>query len=230
MLLYQEGEAKLFDLFTGEPKDDPWLTQCFAQVRSNKDLGNVQQFLTDDLNHLVIRPEPWRKARSQLITTFELGGKTYSLEDVGLAYSRPDPSPKLFPQKMSQDKMEGPEGAYTIDGNLYLYSLMKDERSLRLYTPDGKKEFRVLRDDAPNRLAWALSAPFRDIQHVPEKDELIIPDRMTEIESEGGINGTVSMIRWNYKKGTLTRLDTPIIDLFKRSRGQLLPRSPIAVK
>src|SRR5207249_4630719 len=70
ILLYQKGQAKLFDLFTGEPKDDPWLTQCFAQVRSNKDLGNVRQFLTDDLNHLVIRPEPWRKARRQLITTF----------------------------------------------------------------------------------------------------------------------------------------------------------------
>jgi hypothetical protein len=230
ILLYQVGEARLFDLFTGEPKDDPWLTQCFAQMRSSKDLGNVRQFLTDDLNYLVISPEPWQKAKRQMAKTFEFAGKTFSREDVGLAYSRPDPSPKLFPQKMSQEKMEGPEGAYTIDGNLYLYSLMKDERSLRLYTPDGKKEFRVLRDDAPDKLAWQLSAAFWKIQHAPEKDELIIPDHSSEIRSKDGINATVSMIRWNYKKGTVTRQDTPIIDLFKRSRGQLLPRSPIAVK
>jgi hypothetical protein len=230
ILLYQKGEAKLFDLFTGEAKDDPWLTQCFAQARSNKDLKYARLVVTDDLNYLVIIPMKILNRGQPEIQTFQQNGKTYDCAEFGLAYSRPDPSPKVFSRTKEEQKRDAPDGAYSIDGDLYLYSLIESARSLCLHTPDGKKDFRVQRDDAPGRFAWELSAPFADIQHVPEKDELIIPDHTSEIHAKDGIHATVCMIRWNYKKSTTTRQDTPIVELFKRSGGQLRPRSPIAVK
>ena len=35
MLLYQNGEAKLYDLFTGEAKEDSWVHKQFCQSADN---------------------------------------------------------------------------------------------------------------------------------------------------------------------------------------------------
>jgi hypothetical protein len=102
---------------------------------------------------------------------------------------------------------------------------MNEKQNLRLHPLDGKEEFRA---DANGNPAWPLYR-YLQMQHVPARNELVIFDH-NKITREAHANETVIVIRWNYKKGTVTRLDTPIIELFRRSGVHLLPRSPIAAK
>jgi hypothetical protein len=225
ILLFQNGQATLSDLFTGQPKDDPWLTNAFAHAHSIKNFKNVRYHLTDDLNHLVLCPMAiWNDKfgpSGKTHETFDLDGKTHTRADVGLAYSRPDPAPKLFPRKMEPGQSfldEGPRDAFSINGKLYL--LMTDEKALRLYTPDGSKEFRL---DAHGKPQWPLY-PFLQLQHAPANNELIIFDT-NEITRTAGPNETVSVIRWNYQTATLTRHNVPVLKLFDRDAAQFKPRA-----
>ena len=228
--LYSAGaKAQLFDLFTGEQKEDAWLTRAFADARSIKDLNNVRFFLTDDLNHLVVSPMAiWNTGlgpEQRIIEDFELNGKTYKRSDVGLAYSRSDSAPTLFSRTMTEKGFldEGPHGAFSIEGRLFLF--MNDEKSLRLYTPDGKKEFRLTSDGKP---VWPIY-PFLQMQHDPARDKLFIFDTSV-LEGKMGLNLIVRVFEWNYKAGNIVRHDVPIGELFKESWGKLQPRSVIGVK
>jgi len=225
-LLYRNGAAQLFDLFSGEPKQDAWLTDCFAEARSIKDLSNVRLFLTEDLNHLVVSPmEQWNNGHST-VTTFTLRGKTYRRADYGLAYSRPLAEPAVFPRQLDPAQgflAEAPHGAFSIDSKLFL--LMNDEKSLRLYTPEGKQEFHLVANGKP---LWP-SYPFLRLQHAPANDELVFFDT-NEITRSSGPDEAVIVSRWKYRSGTVARREVRIIDLFERRAGGLLPKSLVAVK
>ena len=107
ILLFQNGKAECLNLFTGEPKDDGWLTQRFAEARSIENLDNVRLFLTEDLKHLVVSPMAiWNDSLRKTYEAFDFDGKTYRRADVGLAYSRPSEKPLLFKRHM--DKQAGP--------------------------------------------------------------------------------------------------------------------------
>jgi hypothetical protein len=222
-LAYRNGAAQLFDLYTGEAKEDAWLTKCFAEARSVKDLSNVRLFLTEDLNHLVVSPvQGWYNGH-EMVTTFTLRGKTYKRGDFGFAYSRPAPEPIVFPRKLDPNFLaEEPHGAFTIDSQLFL--LMNDEESLRLYTPDGKREFRLAASGKP---LWP-TYPFLRLQHAPANEELIFFDH--PITRDSVPNESVLVSRWRYRAGTVARRDVHVIELFERRAARLVPKSVIPVK
>jgi hypothetical protein len=227
VLFYRDGTAALFDAFTGDAKDDPWLTTCFKHAHSIKDFTNLRTYLTNDLNHLVVCPEPTSGTAAMLLT-FKLDGKTYKRSEVGLAYIRPTLAPTIFSNV--QKRLFGrPHGAVSIDGELYLF--MNEENELILYSPDGKKTCRV-----------AATDPGFDLQHVPADDEIIlfqdeVAAFVNSVIHEKGQkktfqpdNNTLSVIRWKYRENTITRDDTRIIDLFEQSGGELRPRAVIGVR
>jgi hypothetical protein len=226
LLLFQDGKANLFDIFTGERKEDEWLTKCFAHVRSIKDFRNVRHYLTDDLNHLVASPASIFNNFHKAIEHFELDGKTYKRSDFGLAYSRPTTSPVLFRRKIETEQdlfCEPPRGVYSIEGKLYLFT--NDNLCLRLYTPDETKEFRTNPGEKPQ---WPLY-PYVKTQHIPGSNELIFFDS-NYLTARPITKTVVSVIKWNYKNRTVDRYDTNLVDLFEIADGQLRPRSIIGIK
>ena len=134
-LLRQSRIVQLFDLHTGERKDDPWLTGCFAQARSIPRFENVSYSLTEELDHLVVSPQPeWNDGTRDGVETFELDGRTWRRAEVGIAYRRPDPTPHVFRRTSAAeggDTWNSPRDAFTFDGELRLFSF--DGRVLRLW-------------------------------------------------------------------------------------------------
>jgi hypothetical protein len=207
--------------------DDPWLTQRFAEARSIRDLNNVRIFLTEDLRYLVVSPMAiWNHFQDGRDEIFEFDGRTHTRADVGLAYSRPAAKPQLFRQNLDDQagfNAEPPHGAFSIDGELYLF--MSDKTMLRLYTPDGRKETIVR---ATPDLKWH-DAPYPTIQHAPDAHELVLFET-NEITLQEHQNEIVIVIRWNYAKNVVTRTEVPIRDLFMRKGGKLRPKSAQAVR
>jgi hypothetical protein len=225
-VMYHHGKAECFDLFTGEPKEDVWLTRCFAQARSIKDLNNIRLFLTNDLKYLVVSPmDIWNTGR-ELIKTFDLDGRTYKRADVGLAYARGSEKPLVFPRKMDEHAgflAEAPHGAFSIGEKLYLF--MSDETMLRLYTPNGREE--IVSKATPG-VHWK-AIPYPQIQHAPAANELVMFES-NEISAKAEANEVISVIRWDYRKNVVTRDDVPLKDIFAHRGGQLRPKSALPVK
>lgn len=224
ILSYLGGQAKLVDRLAGADKPDEWLSNCFAQVHSIKNFENVRYFLTDDLNYLVVRPEAiWNTGRGPIISTFEFGGTTYNRADVGLAYSRPDPTPQIFQRAPNPSFLDQePHGAFSINGRLYLF--MHDTKSLRLYTPDGKTEFRLTATSQPD---WPTYS-FVETQHLAAENQLVLFGS-DDLGREVGLH-EVSVNIWNYKSGTMAHKVAPLNELFESSWGQLRPISSTLVK
>jgi len=226
ILLYQDGNAKLYDLFTGEQKEDPWLTKSFADARKIKDLDNVRLFLTDDLNHLVVSPtDICNYGNGHRVEDFNYDGKTYKRSDFGLAYNRPDSRPLLFPRKLGEAFFhdEEPSGAYSIDGTLFLF--MKDIESLRLSSLDGSKEFHLNANGNPQ---WP-TYPYLQMQQPATGDRLIIFESGV-LKLKMGLDETLYIIDWKYKANEISTQELKIGGLFKESWGEYKPLSTIGVK
>jgi hypothetical protein len=223
VLLYQNGKAELFDRFTGEAKADPWLTGSFAQARAIKDFGNVKYFLTDDLNHLVASPASMWNTGGKLVKTFDFGGTTYTRAEVGIAYSRPDPAPRIFRRNSSDNFLaQEPHAAFSIDKLLYLF--MHDEKSLRLYTPDGQKKFLL---NATGQPEWP-TYPFVETQQLEQENQLVIygsDDMEREVLSH-----EIILNIWSYKRGSMEHKVIALKELFESSLGQLRPKSAVQAK
>jgi hypothetical protein len=212
-LIYQDGEAKLYDLFTSLPKEDSWLTTSFVQLRAIKDQGDVFMFLTDDLNCVVVGPMSTNKSK-----TFDFGGKTYQRADVVTVLHRPVGAPELFPQMFN-----GPYGAFSIKNELYLFK--SDWHSLRLYKPDGTKEFRVATAGIP---AWE-SISYPQMQCQPSTNEIFL---FSSNDPTVGVSLYEHLLvtRCNYGNNTVTNDDVPIIDLFDQTAfGDFAPKSAMRV-
>ena len=226
ILLFQNGKAECFDLFTGKPRDDAWLTQRFAEARSIANLNNVRVFLTEDLEHLVVSPMAiWNDFPRKTYEAFDFNGKTYRRADVGLAYSRPSEKPLLFKRHMDDQAgflAEPPHGAFSIKGELFLFA--SDDATLRLYTPDLQKEI-VAR--ASSGVKWE-SVPFPQIQHAEAANELVM-FASNDITARAGPNEIMHVLRWNYVTNKLTQDDAKIIDLFETRGGQLKPKSLVPI-
>lgn len=224
-VLREDGKTACFDLFTGEPIDDPWLSKRFAEARSIETLNNVRLFLTDDLNHLVVSPiESWNQA-GRLHKWFKLDGVTYVRSEAGLAYSRPAEKPVVFERRLEDDEFwlaQGPHGAISIAGQLFL--LERNETMMRLYTPDLGKE--IVTHEPPEE-GWEYNR-FMHFQHIAEAKELVL-FATNEITATARPDETMRVLRWRYETNTLTHADARIVDLFALTNGQLKPKSIVPI-
>lgn len=225
-LIYQGGAAKLYDLFTGEAQDDPWITASFAHARSIPTLENLSTFVTEDRNHLVVSPMAIWNRDGRIFETFDLDGKTMKRSEVGLAYSRPEAKPTLFARKLDDPgnwRSEAPNGAVAIGKDLYLFAY--EDTSLRLYRPDSSLEFRAQSDGGP---AWPIHN-VRSMRHRPESSELVL-FVTGELDASTIETMPVTVVRWSYRTGAIARDDVRVKDLFEPRGDQLRPKSAIAVK
>jgi hypothetical protein len=225
MLIYEKGEATLYDVFTGESKDDNWLTTSFADARSIKNLNNIRIFLTDDLNYLVV--SPWGTTgdgQGGVLKTFDLNGKTYNRADSVLIYRRPQANAQLIVRKPGEKEyqQEAPHGIFSIGGELYFF--MNDQHALRLYRPDGTKEFHV---DANGNAPWETAA-FPQIQFSRKDDEIILYSG-NDTTAEIGPNEHVKVLMWKYLTNDLTQNDIPLINLFESRSGHYQAKTAIPI-
>lgn len=225
-LIYRNGKAQLFNAFTGELKEDEWLTTCFAEARSIKDLNNVRAFLTEQLDYLVVVPMGgWNDGHGKTYETFDYDDKTHKRGEVGLVYQRAELKPVLYTRKYDAETFaeEMPRNTFSIDGRLYFFE--QDELSIQLRTPDKSHEIRF-DSKTPD---WRLPRG-GDVLHLPEANELVFFDTNDVADLDTLWNETVSVFRWNYRTNATSRVDSRILDLFNRRGGSLTPKSAIPVK
>jgi hypothetical protein len=226
-LLRTGRSVQLYDLFTGERRDDPWLTGCFAHARSIRRFENVAYYLTEELDHLVVAPvAKWNTGGREPVTTFELDGKTYRRGEVGIAYSRPDPTPHLFPRRQTAEPDPwpiGPDDAFSFDGELRLFSF--DERVLRLCRPDGSGEV-VL--DVGEALAKKFLFNDRAI-HLPATQQLLI-FHYGEVSPDTDHRATVGVATWDLAANAITDREVRLADQFELRDGELRPKHAIPVR
>ena len=220
VLIFHDGKARLFDQFTGEERDDPWLTRSFAAARSIKYLNNIGCHLTDDLNYLVVSPEEiWNDGRGHIHETFDYRGETHRRGAVGLAYRRGVEEPTLFKRPLpGADHFHGsdPYNAFSIGGDLYL--LTATDHQLTLTAPASGRRYEV---EAPPGKDFGV-VRFRDARHDPARGEVVL--------FGSDLEANITVVRWDYAKGRIRWDEVPMRPAFEQKGNQLEPRSALPIR
>jgi hypothetical protein len=123
---YEAEVARLYDMRTGEQKDDPWLqaalTDFRTRAKTNGALYNVRLWLSDDLTHLVVAPDAGRVYRDGTPAKFENAGKQFSGDDYGLDYARPNPQTQIISKHFGMNGISQAqvEGVFMVQGEPFL--------------------------------------------------------------------------------------------------------------
>jgi hypothetical protein len=214
MLLYQDGVTRLYDLYTGQEKNDPWLTARFTESRQIPKFENVNAYLTDDLDHLVVSPKSsWNEAPGLDHQTFDFHGKTYSRANYFLCTDRPEPNLGIVQRKDEEPESleEAPNGALTIDKQLML--MFTSQSTIRLYRRDGTV---VYHSEEAVPSGWANGT--LGTTNMAAEGKLVFFN--VDLNNEDQVmNRHIALIIWDYRHGLITSYIVPIIDLFKESGG-----------
>lgn len=219
MLLRQDEVTQLFELETGQVRNDRWLTDSFTHARTIENFGNVRFILTEDLRHLVVNPEPIWNTNGVLHETFQHERVARNRADFILVYSRPDPKPALVKREDLPERMTislPPDGAFSIDGKLLLFSGEAGKMSLR--SLEGEDVHIASISSEP-------LAAYLNLDHFPAAGELI----MFELTAATEPGRTVTILRWKYRESTISRITVPIADLFLKDGDELRPRKLLHV-
>jgi hypothetical protein len=222
MLLYQKDMARLFDLYTGQEKADPWLTTRFAESRRIPKFENVLTFFTDDLDHLVVSPRAiWNEGpRTAMHETFDFGGKTLSRAECFLCADRPEPALGVVYRKSDQREFlaEAPTAAYTIDHQLML--MYASANAVLLYRRDGTI---VYHTEAKVPAGWRNGA-FGTL-HIPVAGQFIFfYVDMEHMDEDQIMDRYVALNMWDYRRGLVSSYVVPVVDLFRGDLGRYVVR------
>ena len=216
-----DGKTRAYDLFTGTAKDDPWLTEAFADLCGRADFQNTVTWLTDDVKYIVARPQDMHNVGGgKMIEQFVFDGRQYSRAEFGLVYTRPQTKPALF-RKPASDAMflfKPPQGAFSIDGELMLLEVA--DSSLRLFSPDGTTRFEWVKHDS---LRWtAGNVPDKQLDAAAGRLVFFSFLRDPDDNNYGGDHEVV--VVWDYKLGKLRREIVELSELFDVKDGAYEPK------
>jgi hypothetical protein len=222
---YNGEGPHLYDLQTGEAKDDPWLEAILTdyRARTKVDLGNSGIWLTDDLNHLVIMPNAWRQnspnpehLNDQLITAFRDGGQSYAMQDYALAYDRPALQSRVFhkPAGKMNATNGGVKGVFVIQGELLM--LTELDGIDKLADLDGATHFQV---------AMPAHVGFGNVIQQADQDRLFFvdPEDLWNVSPSGLPLHVVDITAWYYLDGRVEHQRLNLEDIFTLSLGQYRP-------
>ena len=215
-----DGKTRAYDLFTGFPKADAWLTESFADLRGRRDFHNTVTWLTDDLKYIVSRPQALHNDHGRRIESFDFNGITYPRAEYGLLYTRPQTEPVVFRKPASDAPLlaEPPHGAYSIDGELLLLEI--GSGSLRLFTPDGNTRFEWTKRES---LRWDVgNAPFRQIDIA--RGRLVFFTFLRDPDDQNYGDDHLVIVLWDYKIGELRREIVELAELFDVKDGLYEPK------
>jgi hypothetical protein len=221
MLLYQDKVARLYDLYSGEEKADPWLTDRFSESRRIPNFQNVETLLTDDLDHLLVSPRAiWNEgAGIPLHETFTFGGKTLSRAEYFLCADRPEPSLGLVHRKVDEREFlrEAPDSAFIIDHQLMMMHTTKD--AIRLFRRDGTV---VYHSEAKVAAGWHNGT--LGTRHLVSDGKLVFfTVDLEHMNLDQVMDRHVALTIWDYRRDIVTSEVVPVVDLFRRESGHYLP-------
>lgn len=218
LLLRQGPLVQLFDLDTGERVDDAWLTGCFGRARSIRRFENVCYSLTEQLDHLVVSPQPeWNDGSRDGVETFEFEGQTLQRRDWGIVFHRPDPTGHLFRRKPAAtdgDTWDSPREGYSFGGELRLFST--DGRILRLWRPEGGEDVVM---DIGEELEQRLFITSAYLHRAGSRTIHLFHD-----DPYGVKPGMAGVVSWDCAANAITHREAQLSDLFEVRDGEQRPK------
>ena len=188
----------VFDVRTGEAVNDTWLPAAFEAVARVRGLEGSAISLTEDGNHVVCWPSFWLNpvdGTRRMITTFEVGGRTYSRSQYAVYSSRPDPAVRVFRKLVpSTEGSDAYLGSLVVDDELLL--LLRRKEQTLLVTPQ-------------NQIRFSIDAIFAGLpRHEPGRQ------RINFISGGGAYIST-----WEYRTGKIARHELNVRSLFRPAFG-----------
>ena len=189
----------VFDVRTGRPVNEPWLPAAFEAIARVHDLRGAAVSITDDGNHLVCWPSFWLNpvdGTRRMITTFNVGGGTYSRGQYAVYCSRPDPTVQVFRKLVPS----------TIDSDVYLGAVVVDEELLLLL----RRKEQMMLVTPQNQIRFSIDAPYIGglVRHEPGRQRI-------NFISGGG----ASIMTWEYRARKVTRHQLDVRSLFRTAFG-----------
>lgn len=250
---YEAEVPRLYDMRTGEQKDDPWLqaalTDFRTRARTNGALYNVRLWLSDDLTHLVVAPDAGRVYRDGTPAKFENAGKQFIGDDYGLEYARPNPQSQIISKHFGMNGFTHTqvEGVFKIHGEpLFLYGT-NGTANLAALTGETRFQASLLAKIPDRIIASKVKNPrisdsdleklenvyhFDKVLHQPEAERLVFVayDHEEFTPYSKFIWGSMDVIVWHYPDGGVEYQRVNLMDIFKSSFGQYraLKSEPLA--
>ncbi|MBX3379232.1 MAG: hypothetical protein KF805_04000 [Phycisphaeraceae bacterium] len=209
-----DGVVRSYDMYSGLPREDRWLTGVFTDLRARKDFHNVKFWLTDDAKYLVASPEDRHNDRGTMYTEFVNDDKKYAREEFGLIYERPKDKPSVFakPGSNAGFLMNPPHGAISIDGDLVLLDI--GESTLRLMSPDGKTKYQWTEHDQPR---WR--AEHSEYQADMDLGRIVFFDSLRDPGDNDYEAGHYTLLTWDFKQEKVRRYTLELARLFEMQKG-----------
>ena len=213
------GTVRVYDAFASKPFVDPWLEKVSKGILSRDDLRSSQVILTDDLDYLVLLPEPIytfeRNGDEQTTDEFTIDGKTSRRKNHFVVYHRPSDRPIVG------EGINSPTVAVTAFRKLLL--LDKSAHRLELH-------------DLENRVVWShrLTSDeqwLADCYVRADENRLIFSDGPRRINGlHRPDEGLLKLAIWNSADGELSQYFIRLADLFELKEDGYYPKKLITIE